>query len=370
MIMPCLLKRGKGMGGIVLRSKKKICFIVVTAVILALSACNKPDYSVGAKPQEVQAKEEETKRNPDAELVTEGKTATVPDVCDITLDYISISKDVKPKDPGSTYSQYSADDNKVYVDLCLAYKNLDTSAISAYDTMKCTLVYAEKYEYSGFSMMEVENRKNFEHSKNVAIAPLATEYMHYLFEVPDEVRTSGEGIEVFMKVGNKDFRVEADPAKIDKTADETHPGEGATVVSSKEVKILDNCEFSVNGVTLTYDVIPPNPGDYYAHFEAEPGKMIVDATILYKNTSSTKIKVDQIGKSTLVLNERYEYAGFVVAEKPDGTEFTDADVTDILPLETGYIHHLFMVPEEIGTSKDPVYICFTIDGTEYKYIMR
>ncbi len=363
--------RRKGTGGNGLHTIKRICFVAVVVAVLALSACNKPDYSVGEDSQkEVQVKEEESVRNPNAELITEGKTAVVPDSCELELDYISISKDVKPKDPGSTYSQYSADDNKVYVDLCVAYKNLDTSAISAYDTMKCSLLYAGKYEYSGFSMMEVENRSNFEHSKSAVVSPLTTEFIHYLFEVPDEVRTSGQEIEIFMKVGGKDFKVEAEPSVIDRTSEEIHPGQNAEIVRSKEVNITDCCEFSVNGATITNDVVPPNPGDYYAHFEAEPGKMIVDATIYYKNTSSTKKSVNEIGKSTLVLDERYEYAGFVVAEKSDGTEFTDADVTDILPLETGCIHHLFMVPEEIGKSKDPVYICFVIDGTEYKYIMR
>ncbi len=352
----------------VLKGRKASRLIVSAILILSLAACNKTDYFDKGEKRETQ--ENEVKHDPNAELIVEGKTAGVSDICEITLDYLSITEDVKPKNPGPVYSQYSADSGKVYVDLCLAYKNLDTSAISAYDTMKCTLVYADKYEYSGFSMMEIDDRKDFEYSKNASIPPLTTEYMHYLFEVPDEVRTGGDGIDIYMTIGGKEFRLEADPKAIDTVGQETHPGEDAPEVKSKQVTVSDTCEFSIGSVVITRDVVPSSPGEYYSHFEAEPGKAIVDMSLYYKNTTGNKIGVDSIGRSTLVLANRYEYSGFVVAERNDGTEFTDADATAILPLETGTIHHLFMVPEEIKGGNDPVYICFTIDGKEYKYVMR
>ena len=358
-------------GRLLTLNKKKTRYIficIIAAMILSATACGKTDYF---EREETGAPEEtETKHDPNAELIVQGKTVKVPDICEMSLDYLSISRDVKPKEPGSTYSQYSAADGKVYVDLCIAYKNLDTSAVSAYDTMKCTLVYADKYEYNGFSAMEIENRSDFESSKAVSVSPLSTEYIHYLFEVPDEVRTGGEGITIYLTVGGKEFKIEADPKAIDIVGLEMHPGADAIEVKSKTVVTTENCEFNVNTVVVTNDVVPANPGDYYAHFEAEPGKLIVDMSLYYRNISSTKIGVDKIGKSTLVLNDRYEYSGFVVAEKNDGTEFTDADATSILPLETGNIHHLFMVPEEIKGGNDPVYICFTIDNKKYKYVMR
>ncbi len=343
-----------------------VCLLVVT--VLSLASCNKTDYFKTEEPTpEVQ---EEPGFDKNAELIVEGKTTGVPNICEITLDHMNIAKDIKPKDPGTVYSQYSAADGKVYVDLCMSYKNLDTAAVSAYDTMKCTLVYADKYEYSGFSAMEIENRTDFESSRNVAISPLSTEFVHYLFEVPDEVRTGGEKIDLYLTVSGKNFRLEADPEEIDITSLEVHPGENAVEVKAKELITTANSEFSISNVVVTNDVLPREPGDYYSHFEAEPGKLIADLCLIYKNTSSTKIGVDSIGKATLVLDNRYEYAGFTVAEKNDGTEFLDADVTSILPLETGYVHQLFMVPEEIRAGNEPVDIVFTIDGTEYKYKLR
>ncbi|MCR5521209.1 MAG: hypothetical protein K6F44_04820 [Lachnospiraceae bacterium] len=342
------------------------CILAVT--VLMLAGCNRTDYF--SKETVPEVAEPEVRHDPNAEIIVEGETKRVPDVCEVTLDHLKIAKDVKPADPGSVYSQYSAGDDKVYVDMCLAYKNLDTSAITAYDTMKCTLVYADKYEYSGFSAIEVDDRRDFESSKNASISPLSTEYMHYLFEVPDEVRTSGEGIDVYLTIGDKEFKVEADPKNIDTIGHEEHPGENATEVKTKEVITTENAEFNISYVTITDDVVPSNPADYYAHFEADQGKLIVDMSLYYRNISSTKIGVDRIGRSTLVFADKYEYAGFVVAEKNDGSEFTDADVTSILPLETGNIHYLFMVPQEIKGGNDPVYLCFTIDGQEFKYVMR
>ena len=340
----------------------------MAVLVLSLVACNKTGYF--EKEEGSVAEKNESIKDPNALLIAEGKTAVVPDICEITLDYLNIAKDVKPKNAGTRYSQYSAGDNMVYVDLCLTYKNLDTKAISAYDTMKCTLVYAEKYEYTGFSMMEIDNRKDFEYSKNASISPLATEYVHYLFEVPDEVRTGGGKIDVYITTGGSNFRVEADPKLIDTVGKEIHPGKDAVEVVENKRIVSETCEFDIDKVVVTADVLPTNPGDYYSHFEADPGKVIVDMSLYYKNTTGEKIGVDTIGKSTLVLADRYEYNGFIVAEKNDGSEFLDADATSILPLETGKIHHLFMVPEDIRDGSDSVYICFTIDDKEYKYIMR
>jgi len=355
-------------GRFVLNKKRLITILFLATVVTVFTACGSGNYFDDKGSEEV--KEEQLSYDPNAELIEIGKNVIIPDVCEITIEYMKISKDVKPENPGSVYVQYSAGGGKVYTDMCVAYKNLDTSAIPAYDTMKCKLIYADKYEYSGFSMIEIEDRKNFESSKNVAISPLTTEYVHYLFEVPDEIRTSSEIIDIYITIAEKNFKVEADPKKIDVTSIETRTGENATEIKSKEVIFSDNCEFNINYATATNDVLPTSPGEYYSHYEAEPGKLIVDLSLSYKNTSTSKIRVDEIGKSTLVFAERYEYAGFVVAETSDGTEFTDADVTSILPLETGTIHHMFMVPEEIKTTNDPVFICFAIDGKEYKYIMR
>ncbi|MCR5829356.1 MAG: hypothetical protein K6F93_03290 [Lachnospiraceae bacterium] len=351
-----------------MNEKRLVALFLLVIIVSVISGCGSNNYFEDKGSEE--AKEEQPGFDPNSELIEVGKTVTVPDVCEIGVERIRISNDVKPENPGSVYSQYSADEGKVYVDVSIIYKNLDTSAIPAYDTMKCKLVYSDKYEYAGFSVVEIDGRRDFESSKSVSISPLTTEYIHYLFEVPDEVRTSTQTIDIYMTTGGKNFRFEADPQKIDITQLEIHPGENATEIKRKEVVTTPNSEFNITYATVTEDVLPSNPGDYYSHYEAEPGKLIVDLGLYYKNTSTSKIKAAEIGRSTLVVADRYEYAGFTVAETSEGADFADADSTEILPLETCTLHHMFMVPEDIKATNDPVFICFTVDATEYKYIMR
>ena len=132
-----------------------------------------------------------------------GETVSVADVCEFFVDYTNITKDVMPPAPGSFYSHYEAEDGKVYVDLCVSYKNLETSDADADEIMKGVLIYGGQYEYTGFSMIEEESRSDFTYSNITSIAPLNTEYVHYLFEVPAEVEISTDPIAItFMINGN------------------------------------------------------------------------------------------------------------------------------------------------------------------------
>ena len=135
-------------------------------------------------------------------VIAVGETATT-DQAEFSIDYVTITNDVVPPQPGSWYSHYEADAGKAYVDVCFAYKNTSGSNVKADDVISAKLKYAGKYDYKGFSMIEEDSRGDFTYSSITSIAPLNTEYIHYLFEVPEEVETSSESIEVtFMVDGN------------------------------------------------------------------------------------------------------------------------------------------------------------------------
>ncbi|MDE6675221.1 MAG: hypothetical protein K2K19_10500, partial [Acetatifactor sp.] len=82
-------------------------------------------------------------------ILTIGETVSVDEKCEFYLDYVNITDDVMPPKPGSWYSHYEADDGKVYVDVCVAYKNLATRNIDADEVMTGKLIYSGKYEYKG-----------------------------------------------------------------------------------------------------------------------------------------------------------------------------------------------------------------------------
>jgi len=103
------------------------------------------------------------------------ETITVADACEFYVEYTNITADVMPPQPGSWYSHYQADNGKVYVDLCVAYKNLGTADKGADEILNATLIYGGKYQYTGFSMIEEGNRSDFTYSNITSIAPLSQE---------------------------------------------------------------------------------------------------------------------------------------------------------------------------------------------------
>ena len=65
--------------------------------------------------------------------------------------------------------------------------------------------YADKYEYSGFSTIEEDNRGDFTYSSITSISPLSTEYIHFLFNVPEEVSNTGESIVITFSVDRNTY---------------------------------------------------------------------------------------------------------------------------------------------------------------------
>lgn len=89
------------------------------------------------------------------------------------------------------------------MDVCLAYKNMRTEDAEASGTVSAKLKYSGKHEYSGFSIIETGSRGSFTSTTGKMIAPLTTEYIHYLFEVPEEIADTTESIVVsFLIDGN------------------------------------------------------------------------------------------------------------------------------------------------------------------------
>lgn len=145
-------------------------------------------------------------KNPSsATAVAEKETVTVADICEFYVDYTDITDDVVPPNPGNWYSHYEADDGKLYVDFCVSFKNCKTKSVGADDVMSAVLTYGGKYEYSGFSMIEEDSRGDFTYSGITSIAPLTTEYLHYLFEIPAEVGNGSEAIEIEFVIGGNTY---------------------------------------------------------------------------------------------------------------------------------------------------------------------
>lgn len=142
------------------------------------------------------------------EIVTvkKGQTVTVTDICEFFLDYTKItSRVLPPTQGGGIYSYYDADSGKTYVDICIGYKNLGETSVESDEIGSVTLKYANKYEYTGFSVGEEDNRSDFR--TYLRIDPLNTEYIHYLVEVPKEVSTSDESVVATLNVAGNSYNI-------------------------------------------------------------------------------------------------------------------------------------------------------------------
>ena len=373
---------------------KKLIALLLTAVIcFSLAACGssqeteKNDTEVTQEETTDKSLEtesetvEETTESEETEKVEEvivdntpviavGESATT-DKCEFTVDYVNITRDVMPPQPGDWYSHYEAEAGKVYVDFCVAYKNTDTANVDADKTLSGKLIYNGKYEYSGFSMIEEESRSDFTYSNITSIAPLTTEYVHYLFSVPEEVETSGAEIVLKMTIGGAEYKIVVREGNGETTSNtETELGKTSGEVVLGEVVVTKNSEFNIDYSDITKDVMPPQPGDWYSHYEAEAGKVYVDVCFAYKNTSGSNVGADDVISAKLKYAGKYDYTGFSMIEEESRSDFTYSNITSIAPLSTEYVHFLFAVPEEVGTSSESVEITFTIDGNTYTYKVR
>ena len=358
---------------------------LVAAMCLSLAACGggqepgpNDTTAIGAETTDTPVETPPAKETPPVEeapqdntpVLAVGDSATT-DQCEFTVDYVNITRDVMPPQPGSWYSHYEAKAGKVYVDLCVAYKNTGTSNIDADTTISGNLIYSGKYEYTGFSMIETDSRSDFTYSNITSIAPLDTGYVHYLFAVPEEVDHSGAEIVLKMTIGGEKYKIIVREGT--GTATENPPqqeGKTSGEVVLGEVVVTKNSEFSIDYSDITKDVMPPQPGSWYSHYESEAGTVYVDVCFAYKNTTGNNVGADDVISAGLKYAGQYDYTGFSMIEKDSRSDFTYSNITSIAPLSTEYVHYLYAVPEEVATSSESVEVTFTIDGNTYTYKVR
>ncbi len=117
------------------------------------------------------------------------------------VEYAEFTKDVKPPNPGVAYRHYAAEDGKILLDFCIAYKNTSSQKIAASKTASVKLDQAEAHA----SVAEEGNRSQFEYSDLVNIIPLCTEYVHWVFQVPEEMASGGGQMTISFKIDGNSY---------------------------------------------------------------------------------------------------------------------------------------------------------------------
>ncbi len=123
------------------------------------------------------------------------------DNAEFYVEYSEFTKQVTPPSLGSAYNYYTAEDGKMFVDFCVAYTNRSSRNITADKAVSAKLDQAE----ARTTVTEQSERSMFDYSNLVNVIPLCTEYIHYIFQVPEELETSGDQVTISFKIDGSNF---------------------------------------------------------------------------------------------------------------------------------------------------------------------
>ena len=131
--------------------------------------------------------EPEDSAQPDAEPAEIGTAYTITDLCEFTVVYADLKKEVLPPNPDSYYTYYPEKDGMTYLDVAVSVKNLRTTARTADEFATAKAICGAGYEYTGFSIIEESGGGDFTYTNITNVAPLETAILHYLISIPNEL---------------------------------------------------------------------------------------------------------------------------------------------------------------------------------------
>ena len=132
--------------------------------------------------------------------ITDGEVVAT-DNSEFYVEYSEFTKKVMPPAPNTAYHYYEADEGKIFIDICVSYKNMSTQKIMAHKAVSAKLKQAEAQTV----IVEQFGRSNFDYANAVSIIPLCTEYIHYIFQVPEEAATNNEQLTISFKIDGNSY---------------------------------------------------------------------------------------------------------------------------------------------------------------------
>lgn len=154
---------------------------------------------------------EDGEGNPDTASAPEAAANTLEigqlittDEYEFTLTKVELTYEVLPPNASSVYSSYVAESGKVFIHVAAEVKNTMTRDIRIEELFTAEALYDGKYPYSGFTVVDDDNRFDWVGSY-VAATPLETCVAHSLIECPVEVDTSGKSIVVTLELGGTEY---------------------------------------------------------------------------------------------------------------------------------------------------------------------
>lgn len=143
----------------------------------------------------------------DSNMISLGQTIIENNICELTLDKVEFASVVKPPRPDSFYTYYETKNpNTTYVHVITKIKNLQTTGKKADSFARVKIIYNGKYEYTSFSTIEERGGNDFTYTNITYIDPLTYGVVHFLAEVPNEVRDGTNQIDVVIIVNGVEHK--------------------------------------------------------------------------------------------------------------------------------------------------------------------
>lgn len=142
-----------------------------------------------------------------------------------------------------------------------------------------------------------------------------------------------------------------------------------TEIQAGAVLTTETKQIVINGVELTYDVLPDDTSGFYTHYSAKQGKVYISVDLDVTNTAKQGLPCDEVLKITANYNGGYSYSGFLIVDDAN-LGFTYANITTIDPLETQGMKYLIECPEEVEETQNPLFLTIQMEGQEFRYTVR
>ena len=378
--------------------KKSIILLSLIIIITLFTSCTNSETTNQKKPNEDSTTKTETSNNQEiseeekqSDKETEqpikevewpsefdiGDTLLYPNVFEIKMTSMEFATAVSPPNPDEYYTYYEVKEpEKVFIHTVFDVKNLKGIALNADEVLEVMAVYDEKYEYTSFSTIEEGNGSDFTYSNITDISPLTYGKLHFLTEVPVEVRDSGKPVKIVIKANNKTLTCTGNSSegKILEIGENQPLSQNTTWKNYKQlnlnetVTVTDYADITITSGEFTTSVYPSNASSYYSYYEVDDASKIYAHMIVdVKNLKTTGMEADQAAGVKLIFDDTYEYRGFSAIEESGGGDFTYTNITSIDPLTTESIHYIVEVPVELFESGKSAVFVVNVKGTNFFY---
>ncbi|GAA0181120.1 hypothetical protein SH2C18_36970 [Clostridium sediminicola] len=322
---------------------KKISLVLITLIIsiFTIVGCANSENS-----------SDKIKQAANANIVNVGEKFIIEDYAEITVKDVEISNKVEPpKSTGYSLIYKSDEVDKTYVTVILEVKNLSETEKSI-DNIANVSVNKEDSKYMCNLYLQL-TEDDTSLSEFESIEPLSSGIVYCATKVP--LDSLGESVISFL-INDKKYNLNYNTTNA--TIEKKSIDIGQKLVAE------EYAEFTIEEIEYKEDVLPSNPGDFYTHYQVEnTSNIYIDIVSKIKNLRSSSYDVEKFFGAKVLYNGKYNYNGFMVGEKSDGS--TLGSYLSIEPLSTMRVHSLIEVPKEVITGE--VELCIYFNGEKYYY---